>query len=184
MIRRPPRSTRTDTRFPYTTLFRSWRNSRLDVLINNFYLKSLPLEENRTLGEIRDALTGMNFTVNEGVVNIPPYLISGRNQLQYFYDLKPYIPGYCEGSLPENIVTAIDADTTIDFSNTIRYAPLPNLSFFVNSGYPFTRMADLSETAVVMPQRPSAPEIEAYLNIMGLMGDATGYPGKIGRAHV
>src|SRR3546814_12444785 len=69
----------------------------------------------------------MNFTVNEGVVNIPPYLISGRNQLQYFYDLKPYIPGYCEGSLPENIVTAIDADTTIDFSNTIRYLPLPNL---------------------------------------------------------
>src|SRR3546814_1906129 len=26
MIRRPPRSTRTDTRFPYTTLFRSWRS--------------------------------------------------------------------------------------------------------------------------------------------------------------
>src|SRR3546814_4270708 len=30
MIRRPPRSTRTDTLFPYTTLFRSqWRGSRL-----------------------------------------------------------------------------------------------------------------------------------------------------------
>src|SRR3546814_8323337 len=27
MIRRPPRSTRTDTLFPYTTLFRSARNS-------------------------------------------------------------------------------------------------------------------------------------------------------------
>src|SRR3546814_12426395 len=27
MIRRPPRSTRTDTLFPYTTLFRSGRNS-------------------------------------------------------------------------------------------------------------------------------------------------------------
>src|SRR3546814_19542722 len=27
MIRRPPRSTRTDTLFPYTTLFRSWRPS-------------------------------------------------------------------------------------------------------------------------------------------------------------
>src|SRR3546814_5756763 len=27
MIRRPPRSTRTDTLFPYTTLFRSWRHS-------------------------------------------------------------------------------------------------------------------------------------------------------------
>src|SRR3546814_5204871 len=27
MIRRPPRSTRTDTLFPYTTLFRSWRDA-------------------------------------------------------------------------------------------------------------------------------------------------------------
>src|SRR3546814_16715647 len=29
MIRRPPRSTRTDTLFPYTTLFRSWRRKRI-----------------------------------------------------------------------------------------------------------------------------------------------------------
>src|SRR3546814_3360104 len=36
MIRRPPRSTRTDTLFPYTTLFRSFRNLfELPVL---FYL--------------------------------------------------------------------------------------------------------------------------------------------------
>src|SRR3546814_3855556 len=27
MIRRPPRSTRTDTLFPYTTLFRSWHEA-------------------------------------------------------------------------------------------------------------------------------------------------------------
>src|SRR3546814_6255802 len=30
MIRRPPRSTRTDTLFPYTTLFRSWAQSCRD----------------------------------------------------------------------------------------------------------------------------------------------------------
>src|SRR3546814_20101539 len=29
MIRRPPRSTRTDTLFPYTTLFRSWASGQL-----------------------------------------------------------------------------------------------------------------------------------------------------------
>src|SRR3546814_15262277 len=28
MIRRPPRSTRTDTLFPYTTLFRSWKRGQ------------------------------------------------------------------------------------------------------------------------------------------------------------
>src|SRR3546814_6981373 len=32
MIRRPPRSTRTDTLFPYTTLFRSRHAARLPVL--------------------------------------------------------------------------------------------------------------------------------------------------------
>src|SRR3546814_9440156 len=30
MIRRPPRSTRTDTLFPYTTLFRSRRRTQID----------------------------------------------------------------------------------------------------------------------------------------------------------
>src|SRR3546814_18014750 len=32
MIRRPPRSTRTDTLFPYTTLFRSFGIARADVM--------------------------------------------------------------------------------------------------------------------------------------------------------
>src|SRR3546814_12124841 len=34
MCRRPPRSTRTDTRFPYTTLFRSARNAVFVILYN------------------------------------------------------------------------------------------------------------------------------------------------------
>src|SRR3546814_2931295 len=32
MIRRPPRSTRTDTLFPYTTLFRSFKGSLVGIL--------------------------------------------------------------------------------------------------------------------------------------------------------
>src|SRR3546814_6443627 len=38
MIRRPPRSTRTDTLFPYTTLFRS---EQMIQTISNFYRRSL-----------------------------------------------------------------------------------------------------------------------------------------------
>src|SRR3546814_4079429 len=44
MIRRPPRSTRTDTLFPYTTLFRSLRGKRkgggVESLIQEFSLSS------------------------------------------------------------------------------------------------------------------------------------------------
>lgn len=171
-----------DAGIPLTVRYRypsaqwiDWRNSRLDVLINDIYLKSLPLEQDTTLTRVREALS-RDFVDNEGVVSIPPYLVFGRNQLQFYYNLKPYIPGYCEGQLPTDIKTAIDVDSTIDFSNTLRYAPLPNLAFFVNSGFPFTRMADLSETAVVLPNRVTEPVVSAYLGIMGMIGDATGYP--------
>src|SRR3546814_13798176 len=36
MIRRPPRSTRTDTLFPYTTLFRSSRPMRFWLLLSRY----------------------------------------------------------------------------------------------------------------------------------------------------
>src|SRR3546814_13714858 len=36
MIRRPPRSTRTDTLFPYTTLFRSTLDSAVRVTTDNY----------------------------------------------------------------------------------------------------------------------------------------------------
>src|SRR3546814_6585764 len=45
MIRRPPRSTRTDTLFPYTTLFRSARNAhRFDPLVLEPLIDFTPLD--------------------------------------------------------------------------------------------------------------------------------------------
>src|SRR3546814_5529123 len=41
MIRRPPRSTRTDTLFPYTTLFRSWRDVRSGGSLQSFRSRCL-----------------------------------------------------------------------------------------------------------------------------------------------
>src|SRR3546814_15989201 len=43
MIRRPPRSTRTDTLFPYTTLFRSGEGSYLGHLLSRHFLLALGL---------------------------------------------------------------------------------------------------------------------------------------------
>src|SRR3546814_20544778 len=39
MIRRPPRSTRTDTLFPYTTLFRSFQRPRAKILDQDIGLR-------------------------------------------------------------------------------------------------------------------------------------------------
>src|SRR3546814_11614278 len=44
MIRRPPRSTRTDTRFPYTTLFRSRADRERVVIVEHALQRSCGLE--------------------------------------------------------------------------------------------------------------------------------------------
>jgi cellulose synthase (UDP-forming) len=53
---------------------------------------------------------------------------------------------------------------------------LPNLSFFASSGFPYTRMADLSGTAVVLPERPNAVEISAFLELVGRLSSQVGHP--------
>src|SRR3546814_6634042 len=53
MIRRPPRSTRTDTLFPYTTLFRSYRTNLLATLRQR--------EMNRVAGQLSREL-GLAYT--------------------------------------------------------------------------------------------------------------------------
>src|SRR3546814_7220298 len=48
MIRRPPRSTRTDTLFPYTTLFRSKRaDARIDAFADRFIALAQPFLRGR-----------------------------------------------------------------------------------------------------------------------------------------
>jgi len=54
---------------------------------------------------------------------------------------------------------------------------MPRLNLYANSGFPFTRLADLAETAVVLPENPNAYQIETYLQTLAFLGARTGYPG-------
>ena len=90
-------------------------------------------------------------------VDIPAFRVGSGNQLQFRFTLDSQKTGLCSSTATEP-QRAIDPDSTIDFSHFVHYAQLPNLAFFANSGFPFTRFADLSQTAVVMPDRPSPQE--------------------------
>src|SRR3546814_641450 len=87
MIRRPPRSTRTDTLFPYTTLFRSWASERDGW--NHLYLY-----DGHT-GKVKNQITKGNWVVRE-VVHVDEeerYLIfagSGRTAGQDPYFIQYY----------------------------------------------------------------------------------------------
>jgi cellulose synthase (UDP-forming) len=161
-------------RYPAGT-WMNFRESRLDVSINNSYLRSLPLTQEGVVQQVKD-IVSPDFVMNEQTVRVPPYYVFGQNQLQFYYDLRPVKIGECQDVLPNNVQESIDPDSTIDLSKTERFTSLPNLAFFVNSGYPYTRMADLSDTAIVLPDQLTSQDIEAYLELMGMMGDSTGFP--------
>lgn len=153
--------------------------SSLNVSLNNDFIHALPLNyAYKNPDEINKLnLVGSdNVSKRTDLLFIPPYAVGGRDQLQlaYFFDILKH--GECQNMPPENLQGAIDPESTMDFSTFPHYAALPNLAYFSNIGFPFTRMADLSETAVVLPDRPNAHELGMYLTLMGRMGEATGYP--------
>jgi cellulose synthase operon protein B len=141
--------------------------SRLDVSLNNTPFRSVPLAQTGTLIDPGRAN-------HDGTVDIPPFLLTGRNRLSFYFDMVP--SSQCTPARASTLVEDIDPNSTIDLSRSPHYAPMPNLSYFANAGFPFTRDADLSRTAVVMPDETTPDDTEAYLETMALFGEATGYP--------
>jgi len=76
-----------------------------------------------------------------------------------------------------NIEATINPNSTIDISGMQHFIRMPNLAAFSNSGFPFSRLADLSQTAVVLPDSPNLYDYSTYLSVFGRIGRLTGYPG-------
>ncbi|MBK6651551.1 MAG: cellulose biosynthesis cyclic di-GMP-binding regulatory protein BcsB [Betaproteobacteria bacterium] len=116
---------------------------------------------------------------------IPLSLMPARSQLQFHYHFDYPKQGACKDVEMKNYQGAIDPESTLDLTSFPHYIEMPNIAVFANAGFPFTRMADLSETAVVMPDAPGVPDISTYLTLMGRMGESTGLPAygiSVGRA--
>src|SRR3546814_6514159 len=119
MIRRPPRSTRTDTLFPYTTLFRSvyWRARRDPVPIDPAWLRILRdllwkseehTSELQSLMRISYAVFCLKKKIDPPCDDVPyPLLSSGpsrpRHGSRYQYESR--IPSSAYTSLPSTHVT-------------------------------------------------------------------------------
>lgn len=159
------------------------QNSSLNVSANENFIQAYPLNEvdKKTNASNPQNLAPSTISgMREESLFIPPYATTGRDQFQfaYYFDITrlglsgtdcPYMP-------PNNLQGSIDPESTVDFSSFPHYAALPNLVYFASIGFPYTRMADLSESAVVLPERPNAEELGVFLALMGKMGESTGYP--------
>ncbi|WP_310463146.1 cellulose biosynthesis cyclic di-GMP-binding regulatory protein BcsB [Sphaerotilus sp.] len=75
--------------------------------------------------------------------------------------------------------SVVDGASTIDFSDTPHFLPMPDLAAFANTTHPYTRLADLAETAVVLPDEPSREDVDTFLTLMGRAGEATGLAARL-----
>tara|TARA_R110001606_G_scaffold111327_1_gene237765 strand:+ start:4621 stop:9048 length:4428 start_codon:yes stop_codon:yes gene_type:complete len=150
--------------------------SRLDVSLNGRYLKSIPVERAGLLERLWGKLGG-KVRQEEAAIPVPPDLIYGENRLSFYFNLRYTLEQHCDPVLPKNVTSRIFPDSTLDLSQTQHMATLPNLSFFVAAGYPFSAFADLSRTGLVLKAEPSNDELAAALGLLARIGEATGYPG-------
>ena len=150
--------------------------SRVDVGINGIYLQSFSLAGTQLSdGWWRHFLEYFGLHRPKETVYVPPYDVFGQDDLQFFFDTRPLHRGDCV-AVPNDLIMGIDPESKIDFRRAYRFTEMPNLAYFVSSGFPFTRMADFSETAVVLPSLPTSVETGAFLDLMGRFGSITGYP--------
>ncbi len=141
--------------------------SSLQVSINTAFLGSTPL----TPGQDTSRTTQTDVAVP--VVNLRPF----SNTLSFDYTFQLARKQNCDDTTPINVQGAILRDSYLDLRGYPHWTPLPNLEIFSNAGFPFTRLADLSGTTVVLPPTPTEQEIETFITLMGHFGRQTGFPG-------
>jgi cellulose synthase (UDP-forming) len=140
--------------------------STMQVYINDAYVSSTPLPHTEK------ASAHLETIVPIPVANMRPF--SNTMLMQFIFLLAK--KGRCEDTAPYNLKGAVLKDSYLDIRDIPHWAVMPNLELFSNAGYPFTRKADLNDTAVVLPDNPGAEEIETYLTFMGHFSGQTGYP--------
>ena len=141
--------------------------SSLQVRINSAFLGSTPL----TPGQ--DASRTTTADVPVPIVNLRPF----SNTLSFDYAFQLAHKQNCDNTTPINVQGSILRDSYLDLRGYPHWTPLPNLEIFANAGFPFTRLADLSGTTVVLPPAPTEQEIETFVTLMGHFGRQTGFPG-------
>lgn len=151
-------------------------NSMLTVSINDQLVRSMALEPvDPATGLIPGASAAEPFSVAK--LPVPHYMVGADNQLSFQFGIDHHKPGPCRDSGADLVRSGLNPDSTIDLTGIPHYAPMPNLELFANAGYPFTRYADLHETAVVMPEQPQTSDIELMLFLMGRLGRLNGVGG-------
>lgn len=147
--------------------------STLDVMVNQERVWRIDLASQDEA--VRQSLAHDDSVVSRSIP-VPLAMLGSKAGLAFQFSYPPPVQTECRGALLDVHQSSIDPDSTIDLSGLPYHMPMPNLAVFGTAGFPFTRMADLSDTVVTLAPSAQADELAAFLSLMGKMGMETGYP--------
>jgi cellulose synthase operon protein B len=167
-----------DLRYRYSPPAEDYDGSRMSVSINKQFVEAFNLNKSGISGgekRVRIPLLEDRFSDGD-LVRIPAFKVGSKNQLGFQFAFTSVTNGACKTLPAEAPQAVMDGSSSVDFSGYPHYIEMPSLRAFANAGFPFTRLADLSETVVVLPQNLTKVEIETFLQILGFIGASSGYP--------
>ncbi|VXC63134.1 Cyclic di-GMP-binding protein [Enterobacterales bacterium 8AC] len=154
----------------------SWideNKSQLSATLNGTFLRNLPVNKSGLL-ELLWRKFGGDTRQESYSLPLPPYLIYGDNMLELYFSIVPKNGSSCNPADSDSIKSRIGPDSYIDLSKTYHFTELPNLSYYVGASFPFTRLADFSQTVLLLAEKPTINEIRTLLNLAARAGAATG----------
>jgi hypothetical protein len=153
----------------------------LDLSINDQFIRSYALvpedSNNSGASSILLPLFDDSSVQAKSDVKIPAFLIGGNNQLQFVFQIPPADVGRCRTAPAPELHAALDPQSSLDLTGFYHYIAMPNMAAYANSGFPFSKYADLAQTSVVLPNDTGANDVALYLTAMARLGASTGYAG-------
>jgi hypothetical protein len=163
---------RIDYHFPVD----SWMDedkSQLSATLNGTFLRNLPVNKKGLLDVAWQQLGG-DIRQETYHFPLPPYLVYGDNMLELYFSIVPNDSALCNPAASDTIKSSIGPDSSIDLSKAYHFTELPNLSYFVGASFPFSKLADFSQTVLLMAEKPTPNEIRTLLNLTARSGASTG----------
>lgn len=157
-------------------------DSRLNISLNDQFITSLPLLAKGTssLEELRLAVLANDSANATDKLIVPSLKIGDRNRLRFDFNFASTVGSAqrdrCQTILSADTQAIIDEDSTIDLSGYHHYINMPDLKAFARSGFPFSRMADMSESIVVIPKQTTPTLVSTLLESVASISARTGYP--------
>jgi endo-1,4-beta-D-glucanase Y len=131
---------------------------RLDVEMNGYFLATLPQG------------------AHEARLRIPREHMRGFNQL-FVYVHYPDGDPCAAPREGDTTHVQIDGASVLHVEGLRHFASLPDVSLFAFDGFPFSRIPDLGDTAVVLPAHPSERDLSQLFSIFGQLAQITGRMG-------